>query len=282
MKHLLNFLAALALSVATSAAHASDKATSPSIKLYTLDCGTIEMFDTANFSAEGHFSGPATLAAPCYLIRHPKGDLLWDAGLGDTIADMPGGKRESWGHLTVSRKLTDQLADLGMTAADVDYLALSHWHPDHAGNADLFAGATFLADKAEHAFMFSDSIRAVPGIFGFYDKLETAKTHLFEGRHDVFGDGSVVIHTTPGHTAGHMVLELTLANSGTLLFSGDLYIIEASRALGAIPAINEGKDATKRSIAAFEALAKEKQARVVIQHDMGHFKALPKFPAYLD
>ena len=279
MKKLTILVAAAVAFALGSVSHASDT----SIKLYALDCGTINMFDIAPFSGEGHFENkPATLADPCFLVRHPKGDFLWDAGLGDAIADMPEGKTEPWGHLTVKRKLSAQLKDLGLTPGDIDYLSLSHWHPDHSGNANLFAGATFIAQKNEHAFMFSDTMRAATDAFGVYSKLETANTVQFGDAHDVFGDGSVVIHAALGHTPGHSILKLELENTGTVMFSGDLYIFEQSRTLGAVPSFNVDMAATKISQAAFEATAKAHSARVVIQHDMDHFKSLPAFPAFLD
>ena len=258
---------------------ANTAAADDTIKLYTLDCGSIEMFDTAAFSSEGHFSGPATLAVPCYLIRHPKGDLLWDTGHDQTIADMPEGLKASWGITTTNTKLTDQLAELGLAPTDIEYLSLSHWHPDHSGNADLFAASTWVVHKAEREFMFSNAMKeASDG----YAALESAETIQFTEPYDLFGDGSVVMVPTPGHTVGHSVLQLTLARAGTLLFSGDLYTHAEGRKLSAVPVFNFDKQQTIQSMALFESLMKQHSARVVIEHEQADFDALPKFPKYLD
>ena len=268
-------IAATLLGLSAHTATAED-----TVKLFTLDCGTIEMFDISSFSSEGHFADQsATLSVPCYLIRHPKGDLLWDTGHNQSIADLPEGLKASWGISTTNIKLTDQLTALGMTPADIDYLSLSHWHPDHSGNAGLFASATWVVHTAEREFMFSDAMKDARSD---YAALENAKTIQFTESYDLFSDGSVVIVPTPGHTAGHTVLQLTLANAGTLLFSGDLYTHAEARKVGAVPVFNVDKEETIRSMALFEKLVKQHKARVVVEHEKTHFDALPKFPSFLD
>ncbi|MBO6506640.1 MAG: N-acyl homoserine lactonase family protein [Kordiimonadaceae bacterium] len=265
---------AAVLLVAATNANATD-----SVQLYTLDCGTIEVSDMVSFDKQRRFAGQSiTLKVPCYLIRHPDGDLLWDAGLDEALAANPEGIGTTF-HSTMSQTLTSQLAELGMSPADIEYLSLSHWHPDHAGNANLFGHSTWIANRAERDFMFSDAMKeAQTG----YSALKTAKTILFDETYDVFGDGSAVVYGTPGHTPGHSVLLLTLNSAGALLFSGDLYIHEESRTLRAIPLFNTDIGQTLQSMDRFEALAEQHQARVVIEHDKNHFEAMPKFPKYLD
>ncbi len=108
------------------------------------------------------------------------------------------------------------------------------------------------------------------------------KQQSIDGDYDVFGDGSVRILKTPGHTPGHQSLEIKLKNSGTVLLSGDLYHQRDSRKLRLVPSINYERADTLASIDRFERIAKNTNARVVIQHDLEDFRALPKFPAYLD
>lgn len=249
------------------------------IKLYAMDCGTIKASDMASFDSEGRFDGQAkTLVVPCYLIRHPKGDLLWDAGFNEAMVDRPVAEAGGF-HASMSVKLTDQLAQLGIAPADIEYLSLSHWHPDHSGNAGLFATSTWVVHQAEREFMFSDAMKEASGD---YAALESAKSIQFTEPYDLFGDGRVVMVPTPGHTVGHSVLQLTLARAGTLLFSGDLYTHAAGRKLSAVPVFNFDKQQTIQSMALFENLVKQHSARVVIEHEQADFDALPKFPAYLD
>lgn len=272
--HVKSLIAATLLSLSAHAAAADD-----SIKLYTMDCGTIAVADMASFDSEGRFDGQAKqLVVPCYLIRHPKGDLLWDAGFGEAMVDTPVEAAGGF-HSTMSVKLTDQLVQLGLAPADIEYLSLSHWHPDHSGNAGLFAASTWVVHEAERDFMFSDAMKEASAD---YAALKNAKTIQFTETHDLFGDGSVVMVPTPGHTVGHSVLQLTLDVAGTLLFSGDLYTHAEGRRIGAVPVFNVDKQQTIQSMALFEKLVEQHKARVIIEHEQADFDALPKFPGYLD
>lgn len=273
-------LAAIAMAVAGAVgAQAEDN----SVKLYALDCGTINMMDLAVFSREGKYVGEKNLAVdPCYLITHPKGNFLWDTGLHQSLADMPEGLINGPFHLKVKTKLTDQLAELNLTPADINYLSISHSHFDHLGNAGMFAGATFIVNEKERAHMFSDEARANAEIFAAYGALETADTVEFTEEHDVFGDGSAVIKFLPGHTPGHSALMLQLANAGSVFLTGDLYHFTRARENRTVPTFNTDPVETQVSMDSFEALAKEKGARVIIQHEKSDFDKMPKFPAYLD
>ncbi|UTW58353.1 N-acyl homoserine lactonase family protein [Kordiimonas sp. SCSIO 12603] len=276
MKNTLKTLtAALAITLSAQAEETD------TIKLYALDCGTIEMFDIGAFSSEGHFNGQSvTLADPCFLIRHPKGDFLWDTGLEQSLSEHQDGMNAGYGILRMERSLTDQLADLGMSTDDVEYLGLSHWHPDHSGNAALFTSSTLVINNREHAFMFSDEMKAQPEAYKVWGALENTKTIQFDTEHDVFGDGTVVVKYMPGHTVGHSVLYVNLQETGGYLFSGDLYTHAEGREKKAVPSFNFNKEATSISQSAFEAYAREKGARIIIQHEMKHFNSLPAFPAY--
>ncbi|MGE0410241.1 MAG: N-acyl homoserine lactonase family protein [Amphiplicatus sp.] len=253
------------------------------LRLYALDCGSIETTDMAAFDRDGvYYRGqPGHLVDPCYLIRHPKGDLLWDAGLPDTLVGTDGVGAEPF-HMTRSKTLKAQLAEIGLTPEDIDYLALSHSHVDHAGNANDFADATWIVDSAEREHMFSDEGRADTETFAVYSALENAEKKVYTDDYDVFGDGRVRIIRTPGHTPGHSSLLLKLERAGAVFLTGDLYHFTETRARRTVPVFNTDPEATLRSMDKFEALAKEENARVVIQHEPADFAALPVFPAFLD
>ena len=251
------------------------------LKLYALDCGTMDVNDMEVLSSTGAFDKQkTTLVNPCFLVRHPKGDLIWDTGMNDSLADKPNGEVSGVWHSKMATKLSTQLEVLGLTAADIEYLALSHAHPDHSGNANQFAESTFIVNKREKAFMFSQQINAMFGMN--YSQLKQAKTIEFENEKDVFGDGSVVIKAMPGHTPGSAVLLLRLAKAGNLLFTGDLYIHAKGRELNTMHQYNVNKKQTLESRKKFEALAVKENARVVIQHEVKDFNKLPKFPAFLN
>lgn len=247
------------------------------VRLYAMDCGRIAVTDADAFADDGAYKGvAATLVVPCYLVRHPKGDLIWDAGVPQSIADRPGGVDG----VTVSRKLTDQLAELGLTPADIEFVSLSHSHFDHIGNAALFTRATWIVDADERAHAFRPEARADAESFAAYAPLESARTTLIDGDepYDVFGDGAATIHPAPGHTPGHAVLLVRLAQAGPVLLSGDMWHLAQSRAERRVPRFNADRAETLRSMDKVEALARETGARVVRQHVPEDFAAMPKFP----
>lgn len=244
---------------------AAVEAAPKSVELYAMDCGRLNMANADAFSDDGAYKGvAAAMVVPCYLIRHPKGDLIWDTGLPQSAA---------------APKLTDQLKALNLAPADIEYLSVSHSHFDHIGNAGLFSGSTWIVDPDEKAYAFSDQARANKAAFAAYSALETSKAVLIERpTYDVFGDGSVVIHQAPGHTPGHTVLLVRLKRAGPVLLTGDLWHIAASRPNRRVPRFNTNRADTLKTMDMVEALARDTKARVVLQHVPEDFDALPKFP----
>ncbi len=251
--------------------------TEAGLKLYALDCGRIEMLDLDIFSVEGAYAGEQNSAVDtCFLVRHPKGDLVWDAGLPDALAEMEDGLTNGPFKVSVPTTLLSQLEALEVPPADVEYFSISHSHFDHTGNANYFAGSTFIVNEAEREWMFAQDDTSA------FSDLADAETVTFSDVYDVFGDGSVTIHPTPGHTPGHSVLLIQLENEGPVLLTGDMYHLTRARELKTVPRFNTDIDETRASIEAFEKLAAETGARVIIQHEADDFAELPKPPAFLD
>jgi len=273
-------LVVILMSVLVSMTWANIALSADNIKLYALDCGSYDVADMKDLSDTGVYDGQKLeMANPCFLIRHPKGDLLWETGHIDSLADKVNGEVGGVWHSKLKTKLVAQLAQLNITPQDIEYLSLSHVHPDHAGNANKFESSTFIVNKLEHDFMFSEPTKSNFG--EYYSALEKAETILFNGEYDVFDDDSVVIKSMPGHTPGSSVLLVRLSHAGNLLLSGDLYVHAQGRKLNTMHRYN-AKALTLDSRAKFEVLAKKENARVVIQHDKQDFERLPKFPRYLD
>ncbi len=261
------------------APEASDEA----LRLYAFDCGRIDMLDLGLFSSNGAYAGRQNQAADmCYLIRHPKGDLMWDAGLPDALNENADGVTNGPFHVSVPTTLASQLASIDVAPGDIEYFSISHSHFDHVGNAGMFAGSTFLVDSDERAYMFRDDARADEQSFALVAPLEGAQTTEFDGDYDVFGDGSVMILAMPGHTPGHTSLMVNLENSGPVLLTGDLYHLLESREKRIVPVFNTDEEETLRSMDRFEAFAEETGARVVVQHSLEDMAELPKAPEYLD
>ncbi|MBI1407180.1 MAG: MBL fold metallo-hydrolase [Caulobacter sp.] len=248
-----------------------------------MDCGTIPVADADAFADDGSYKGVSRdLVVPCYLIRHPKGDLIWDTGVPEQIADLPGGVGPEG--ITVRRTLTSQLAELGLKPQDIDFLSLSHSHFDHIGNGGLFARATWIVDADEFAYAFRPAARADKDVFPSYAALETSPRLMLSDKstHDVFGDGTVQIIAAPGHTPGHRVLLLRLRKAGPVLLTGDMWHLAESREGRKVPRFNVDRAETLRSMDKVEALAKATGARVVREHVREDFDALPAFPEALD
>jgi N-acyl homoserine lactone hydrolase len=246
------------------------------LSLYTFDCGNIEVSDFDAFSSSGDYAGQAgRLTNTCYLIRHPAGDLLWDLGLPLGLA---GSTPQINGIFTVSleRSLADQLSEIDLRVTDIEFMSVSHSHFDHTGQVSLFPDVNWLVHQDELDFILSTEESKVQNA-AFLGLNKTT----FSGNYDVFGDGSVVILESPGHTPGHTVLQVNLPESGPMLLTGDLYHRTESRVLQRVPRFNTDESRTRESMAAFEMLAIQLGARVIIQHESADVAALPKLPAFL-
>lgn len=139
------------------------------------------------------------------------------------------------------------LGGLGLAPADLTYLGLARLHVDHAGTANLFATSTVLIGAREHQYAFSDLV-----VGDYYPDdhaaLRAGLTILVDGEHDVFGDGTVVIHPAPGHTPGHQVLAVAFPGKEILILVGDVYYTEADRTHRRIPSWNLDREQSFRSM----------------------------------
>ncbi|MEA3132587.1 MAG: N-acyl homoserine lactone hydrolase [Gammaproteobacteria bacterium] len=255
----------------------------PQLRLYVLDCGHASFKDMDMFSDTGEYSGMSgKIADPCFLIRHPKGTLLWDTGLGDKFAAQPAGVDAIPGvHVTVPITLVDQLKSLGMAPADVNFVAFSHFHFDHTGNANEFPHSVWIINQNElKAALATPTPPGIqPDTFSGY---KSAKTQMINGDLDVFGDGTVRILSAPGHTPGHQVMAVRLTKAGTVILSGDLYHLKDNRQFKRVPLVNTNRADTLASMDRIERIVERTHARLIVQHDPEEFDALPKPPAYLE
>jgi len=255
-----------------------------SVRLYVFDCGVLVRGEPTNYNLTREQVGDTNFADACYLVAHPKGTLLWDVGIIPDAQITPGGVDlpvgTSGNRNKAQRTLIGQLAELGYKPADITYLAVSHSHADHVANANAYAGSTWLVQRAERDAMFSAQAQTTVA-FPTYSALKNSKTVELTGDHDVFGDGTVVIKSTPGHTPGHQSLFVKLPRTGGVLLTGDLYHYAAERSLKKIPN-NDNKELTQRSRAAIEAFLQKSGAQLWIQHDIGANAKLKKSPLYYD
>ncbi|MGH0033784.1 MAG: N-acyl homoserine lactonase family protein [Myxococcota bacterium] len=254
----------------------------PGPRIFVFDCGEIRLRDLDGFGLAEEETPTRELFVPCYLVEHPEGRLLWDAGLpvamaGEGIVEEPSGAK-----LFYERSLVEQLGDLGLAPADIERVAFSHMHIDHVGAANLFPHATWLIQRAEHEAAFAQPVTLDYVDPALYAKLDPARRVLLDGDHDVFGDGSVTILSAPGHTPGHQVLWVDLRRTGPVLLSGDLYHFRETRALRRVPGFNTDAEATRASMERIERILVEREATLWIEHDRGLADTLGLAPSFHD
>jgi N-acyl homoserine lactone hydrolase len=273
---------------ASSRARRGDAA--QSVRLYVLDGGILES-DPGRYRLKPEEVATPQLSVAAYLVVHPKGTVMWDAG---AVAD------DSWApaagavsrhivlsngqdrRVTIRSSLKAQLAAAGYAPADITYLALSHYHWDHVANANDFATANWLVRQSERDGLFPEPA-AGPPYPSTYGYLRNSKTTIITtDEHDVFGDGTVVIKSSPGHTPGHQVLYVKLAKTGGVVLSGDLYHYPEERTLNRLPVAEFDQDQTRRSREALEVFLKRNGAQLWIQHDLVAHAKLEKAPEYYD
>jgi len=196
-----------------------------------------------------------------------------DTGVTDAIAAMPEGQRPTDPRATHWRRpktLAAQLDELGVKPSDIKFVAVSHTHPDHVGNVTLFPQSTLLVQKAEYDW---------PSPLGPRFKPEHPATKL-DGDHDVFGDGSVVIIATPGHTPGHQSLLVKLRMTGAVLLSGDAVHFKENWDNRRVPSQNTDKDQTNASMQRMADLMAKENAQLWINHDKAQRDTLKMSPEF--
>jgi len=258
-------LAAAAL--ATPAAVAVAEPPPAKVKLWRLDCGRLD----ENRASPWPWQQVAT-PTPCFLVAHGRRYLLWDAGLSRRAigANHPVYKLE--------RTVSEQLADIGVRPDQVEFVGISHYHGDHTGQASQFPAAKLLIGAGDFAALKSAQppggaapTHIQPWIDG------KAKVEALTGDHDVFGDGSVQILMTPGHTPGHSSLLVKLA-TGPIILTGDLWFSNSDALRATMPDFNTSRAETIASRERISRLAEKLDAVILIQHEPDDVDKLPVFP----
>jgi N-acyl homoserine lactone hydrolase len=276
--------AASTLLLASCASAPASTATASVQRLYVIDCGENRTNDLSPWTTPADKGRPYNFSNHCYLVKHAKGWMLWDSGHPDSYAAIPEGvpnlRRTS---LAVMHKpLVQSLREIGVGPKDIAYFAMSHSHADHTGNANLFAHATIFMQTAEYDAAFGSE----PQRYGYnsatYAQLRDAQIVKLNGDHDVFGDGSVIIKSTAGHTPGHQSLFVRLPKSAPVLMSGDMVHLQANWDARRAPSINFDKDRTVQSMDRMRAFMQQTGARLWINHDAEQARTMVMSPAYVE
>lgn len=270
----------------TSAVQAAEQP----VRLYVLDGGVLES-DPGRYRLKPEEVATTQLSIASFLVVHPKGVLLWDTGAISDETWTPGPQpvakhlvlsNNADRYVTLSRSLTGQIKEIGYEPADITFLSLSHYHWDHVANANAFAKATWLVRKVERDVMFPQPANEPPQPSNFAALQKANTTLITQDDHDVFGDGTVVIKASTGHTPGHSVLYVKLARTGGVVLGGDLYHYPEERTLDRLPVADFNQDQTARSRESLEAFLKQTNSQLWIQHDLVAHRKLRMAPAFYD
>jgi N-acyl homoserine lactone hydrolase len=245
-------------------------------RMYVLDCGQNIGKDQSRWSPGVNEGKSIEFSDNCYLIRHDKGLLLWDTGVPDAVAGMPDGLVVANGAITYrrARTLAAQLAEIGVKPAEVTYLAVSHTHGDHVGNVALFPASTILIQGAELQWAMAGPSKPAFAVDQKFQKLA--------GDHDVFGDGSVTILSTPGHTPGHQSLLVNLPKTGAIVLSGDVVHFQDNWTHKRVPSMNVNRDQSLASLQRIATVLGERKATLWINHDKPQSAQLRYAPGFYE
>jgi len=244
-----------------------------SMRLYVFNCGNIKAMAVTTFGFKEGEVPSRDFIVTCYLVAHPKGTLIWDAGLTpDSSLKADSG----------IRPLKTQLAEIGYSPTDITYLAMSHYHSDHTANANDFASATWIVQQAERDAMFADQPARIMAQATF-NALKNSKTKILTGEdYDVFGDAKAIIKSAPGHTPGHQVLFLKFVKDGNILLAGDLYHFPEEQTLNRFPTFEFNVPQSARSRAAIADFVTKNKAMMWISHDLATYNKGKKSPQYYE
>jgi N-acyl homoserine lactone hydrolase len=257
-------------------------------RLYRLDGGHSVANDESVWTPGENVGRSIAFSSTCWLMQRANQWLLWDTGVPQSALHEP----EGWSTLPklivyhLDRALTDQLAEIGLKPADIAYVAISHTHGDHIGNVRLFPDSTVLIQRAEYTWISSadgpnDNVNRLKALAR---KLLGTPKHLrlLDGDTDVFGDGSVTLVSTPGHTPGSQSLLVHLRNSGFVILSGDVVHLEENFEKDTVPSLNSDKAASIASMERIRRMIASYKAKFFINHDKAETDTLKLLPAFYD
>lgn len=252
-------------------------------RMYVINCGESRTNDVSRWTPGVNVGQPGVFSNHCYLIRHAKGLMLWDSGNPDRLAALPNGLTNPAGTITafMRKPLVESLREIGVRPQDITHFAMSHGHGDHSGNANLFHTATLYMQEGEYNAIFGPEPQKYGFIPANFEALKNSWVFKLNGDHDVFGDGSVVIKSTPGHTPGHQVLVVQMPKTGPVMLSGDMVHLQYSWNNRVAPGSNYDVQQSLRSIDAMKEYVARTGTQLWINHDMEMHSRIPKSPSFV-
>jgi glyoxylase-like metal-dependent hydrolase (beta-lactamase superfamily II) len=279
------------LSLAAGASAASPEG----MKLYVFSSGWLGPLDKSLLQTGG--TGKITVPVAFFVIKHPKGNVMFDSGNNDRVITDP----TYWGPLAAmlspaSRApdvaIDAQLAKIGMTPSDINYVVLGHMHLDHAGNVGKFPNATIVYQRDEivNAFWPKPGFGCcyITGDFAILRNKVGAsdpagrKVIELNGDLDLFGDGSIYIHRAVSHTPGSEMLIVRLPKSGPVILTSDVCYLMENLQKDLLPTVSLAYDPAGMvdAYAYIKGLMAREGADVIFAHDPDIFnkhKHAPEF-----
>jgi glyoxylase-like metal-dependent hydrolase (beta-lactamase superfamily II) len=296
---LRNLLIALTLSgcVAAGVAAAAAAASPEGMRLYVFSSGPLTLDKSA---LQTGAPGKITVPVAFFLIKHPKGNVLFETGNNDKVISDP----TYWGPLaqmlaTPESRSPDvaidvQLNKVGVKPSDINYIILGHMHLDHAGNVGKFPTATLVYQRDEIVNAFWPK----PGFGCCYITADFAmlrndvgandpnkqKVIELNGDLDLFGDGSIYIHRQPGHTPGSQMAIIRLPKTGPVVLTSDNCYLMENLQKDILPSVTLAYDPAGM-LTAYEwvkHLMSAEGADVIFAHDPETFKQHKHAPEYYE
>jgi N-acyl homoserine lactone hydrolase len=277
MKRTLSFAVALiaTLGATLTTTFDTDASVNGLKRMYVLDCGRLTAKDQSRWTPGVNVGQPRELSNNCYLLQHARGTLLWETGVPDSVVEQKSGVTSPNGAVVWFRDktLASQFESLGVKPNEITYVAVSHTHGDHVGNAKMFAKSKLLIQKLE----YESAMSATPKPFENEQNVE-----MLSGDRDVFGDGSVTIISTPGHTTGHQSLLVKLPRTGSIILTGDLVHFQYMWDHKIVPSFNFNREQSLASIDRVGKLVSEHKAQLWIGHDKDITTTINRAPKFYE
>jgi N-acyl homoserine lactone hydrolase len=286
-------VAALLLALFTSVAQAQSPA---GMRLYAFSSGALTV--PKSFLQAGAPSTATQVPVGFYVIRHPKGNVLFDTGNNDRIITDP----SYWGAFiqglnpvrTPDVAIDAQLQKIGLKPDDIKYVVVGHMHLDHGGNVGKFTKSTLVVQKDEikNAF-WPEPGTSGPYIPGDFMMLRNDPGAPLANRYsmiqlngdlDLFNDQSVVVKRWVGHTPGSQMMIVRLPKTGTVILTSDNVYFADNVTKNLLPDVSLAYDPSG-ILSAYQWI-REMQARENAQfftaHDPDAWKAMKKAPDFLE
>jgi N-acyl homoserine lactone hydrolase len=269
---------------------------STELRLYLMTSGTCETKQHL-FSLHQGLDEDVVVPLPFFLITHPRGNVLVDGGAPLEVANdpyywsrvsgqlPPAGERPAyWPLMSVDDFCVNQLRALGVAPESVGYVIQTHLHADHVGAIGHFPEARHVVQRRELEYAYAPD--------WFYERhykrpdldkdvdwllLEPADDGL-----DLYGDGTIRLLYTPGHTPGHMSVVVDLPRDGTIVLAGDACIGRAHWEDRALPGKFVDAREVVASVARMRELVERTGGTVVVGHDLEEWDKLRHAPEWYE